>query len=86
MTLDDAKASIDRYVSDGVPTGGFLQAVLENNLFEAVGRADHSSLANLQAICRYVYNEVPAPCWGSPGKVDAWFAEKRKARMERANA
>ena len=32
---------IDQYVETGCPVGGFLSAVLENNLQEALGRADN---------------------------------------------
>lgn len=84
MSLDDAIDNIRRYVDDGLPTGGFLEAVLSNDLFGAIGRADESSLHNLQAICRYVYNHVPSACWGSPAKVDAWLAAKMKERQEAA--
>ena len=34
------KETIDRYVQERVRPGGFVQAVLENNLVEAFGRAD----------------------------------------------
>lgn len=37
---DNIKAAIDLYAKEKVPTGDFLKAVLENNLKEAVGRAD----------------------------------------------
>jgi len=82
MTLAAAVVSLRSYADSGRPTGGFLRAVLENDLMEAVGRADHSSLVNLADICRYVYNDIPAPCHGSPEKVSEWLqmhAEKRLA-------
>ena len=53
-------------------TGGFVTAVLENNLMEAVGQADAKSFAALPSICSYVYNEIPGGCHGSPAKVKAW--------------
>ena len=67
------KASIDRYVSDKVPTGQFLRAVLSNDLFDALGRADEFSRDALPEICSYIYNEVPGSCWGSPEKVKEWL-------------
>lgn len=36
----------------GYPGGGFVQAIVDNNLMEAFGRADH---INLKAIGFYVY-------------------------------
>jgi hypothetical protein len=56
------------------PTGDFVTAVLENDLHNAVGRADHKSLAALPSIVAWVYNEMPATSWGSPAKVAAWRA------------
>jgi len=55
--------------------GGFVMAVLENNLNEALGQADSSSLAGLRDICAYVTWEIPATCHGSKEKVQAWLSE-----------
>lgn len=72
MIEERFKESIDRYVKHGIPTGSFLNAVLENNLKEAVGRADHHAILNLKDIVIYLYNDVPSTCWGSPEKVKNW--------------
>lgn len=72
--------ALDRYARQHVPLGSFLTAVLENNLMEACGRADSDNLANLPAICAYVYNEMPSTCHGSPAKVKTWLEDAaRKA-------
>lgn len=72
MVEQRIKDSLDRYVNDGIPTGGFLQAVLENNLFEAFGRADADNQRNIKDIVSYIYNEIPAGCWGSKERVENW--------------
>ena len=41
------KAALDRYVNDRLLPGGFLTAVLSNDLFGAVGSADSENLAAL---------------------------------------
>lgn len=64
---------IRRFADDRVPPGGFIQAVLENNLSEAFGRADEFSLAGLFDIVRYVRWEIPSICHGSPEKVREWL-------------
>ena len=69
MTLDDAIQSLDRYQHHKIPTGSFLRAVLENDLTEALGRADAESLANLKEIHMYIYNHLPSDIWGSRSKV-----------------
>jgi len=67
------RSSLQRYAEEHVPTGGFLRAVLENDLMETLARADKDNRAALLAICLFVYNELPASCWGSPDKVRAWL-------------
>lgn len=67
--------SLRRYIDKGIAPGHFLTAVLEHDLFEAVGRADDENLANLPAYVAYLYNEAPGPCHGSPEKVAEWLAQ-----------
>ena len=66
------RKALDRWANEGTPVGHFVTAVLENNLSDAVARADEDSLAALHSIVGYVYNELPSPCWGSPEKTKAW--------------
>lgn len=81
MTIPDSdlieprfKKAIDRYVENGIPTGGFLKAVLENDLSGAITRADPKGLENLPHIVCYVYNEIPGSTWGTPNRVSIWLA------------
>lgn len=69
----DIKESIDDYVQNRVPLGGFLQAVMANDLCEAVGRADADNMLTIRHIVGYVYNEVPPNAWGSKEKYYAWI-------------
>ena len=64
---------IDRYINEHIEPGGFLMAVLENNLREAFARADMSNREAMFDIVSYLYNEAPAACWGSPEKVHTWL-------------
>jgi len=74
-------AGLVRYGRHGVPTGGFLNEVLSNNLRESIVRADKDSLAALRDIVLFVHNEMPGGCHGSPEKVKAWI--KKACRTER---
>ena len=67
------KDSIDRYVNDKIPPGGFLCAVLSNDLFEAFARADSINRATMFDIVDYIYNNTPNICWGSPEIVKEWL-------------
>lgn len=62
-----------RYVEDRIATGGFLNAVLTNNLFSAIAKADESNVQALRAIVRYIYNEMPGNCWGDAKTVKEWL-------------
>ena len=73
MLEGNLKDTLDRYANSRIPTGGFLQAVLENDLMEAVGRADDINRYRLHEICSYVYNNMPASCHGNKEIVNAWL-------------
>lgn len=66
--------SLQRYIEKRIPMGGFMMAVLSNDLKEAMRRADEYSRQCLFEIVSWLYNEAPASCWGSPEKVSAWLA------------
>ena len=75
--------SLERYRDEGIPTGDFLRAVLENNLRDSMGRADAYNLLALPDIVAWVYNRMPSAAWGSPEKYKAWIERKYKEREER---
>jgi len=63
-----------------VPTGGFLEAVLCNDLHGACSQADDDNLPELPNIVKFCYNELRGDCWGSPEKVKAWLLNVRCPR------
>ncbi len=65
--------SLYAYVNNRQQTGGFLTAVLSNNLFTAIGKADSESLAAIREIVVFIHMEVPSPCYGSEQAVTAWI-------------
>ena len=54
--------------------GGFVLAVLRNDLVGAFRAADQPNLRGLGDVLRYLHQEVPSSCWGSAAKVEAWLA------------
>ncbi len=75
----DLEEGFRRYVDGGVPTGGFLRAVLENDLSLAVKRADLVNRRRIHDVVRFL-DELPPVCWGSKRKVEGWLELHAKAR------
>lgn len=65
---------IVRYLINGTEPGGFLQAVLKNDLCMAVVRADRESRSGLAELVLWLYSEAPDKCWGSPERYHDWVA------------
>lgn len=72
------KESIDAWVESARPVGGFLEAVLSNDLRGAFSRADSENQRAMFAIVAYLYNECPGACWGSPERYRTWPEEREK--------
>ena len=81
MIPQHTREALDRYVNHKIPTGGFLLAVLSNDLFGAIGQADRENRAALADICEYIYNELPSNCWGSKDIVWKWVEDKFYERI-----
>jgi len=71
-------AALTRYVEKGFQPGGFLTAVLANDLFGAVGRADAENSQALKAIVEFVYNQMPSNSWGSREAVQDWLYQHHR--------
>ena len=67
---------LQRYFEERIPTGDFLYAVLTNNLFLAIGRADDKNLQKIKEICGFIYNELPSGTWGNKEKVENWLRKE----------
>lgn len=66
-----------RYRDQRIPTGGFLRAVLENNLVEATRAADAENQRKLPEIVSWCYNNLPSVSWGSKERVKEWLEAAR---------
>jgi hypothetical protein len=67
------------YVEQGREPGGFLYAVLCDQLVEAFQRADMVNAAFLPGWIQWLLGEPPIACWGSPEKVAAWITARESA-------
>jgi len=78
-------AALDRYVKHHILPGGFLTAVLSNDLFGAIARADRENKLALSEICQYIYNELPGDCWGSKDIMWKWVENHFYDSVEQQN-
>lgn len=62
-----------RYVLHGVEMGGFMMAIVSNDLFGAFGRADVHNKLHIDSITKFIYNHCPCGCHGSKEKVQKWL-------------
>jgi len=80
--------AIQRHAATGASTGHFVNAIMRNDLFEAVARADAESLAALREIIWYVYNQLDCRCWGpkhvNSTEVTEWQGRQGMVGMETA--
>lgn len=70
------------YIEQRVEPGGFLRAVLCNNLQEAAGRADIRNRRRLWEWVGWLYNYAPGTCWGAPEKVESWLSGEGRGHAE----
>ena len=62
-----------RYLHFGIKPGGFLSAVISNDLREAVGMADENNMRIIPAYVYIMHNHFPSGSWGSEGNMIAWM-------------
>lgn len=73
--------SLRMYAEHGVPTGGFLRAVLSNDLIGACARADLENRRRLHEIVAWVDNNLPTGIRGSKAAFDAHVERHRRLRI-----
>lgn len=68
------------YIVARRPMGGFLNAIVQNDLVEACRHADLENHARIYRVVYFLINFATAECWGSPAKVEAWLAATDEPR------
>ena len=64
--------ALEDYVNNGHYLGGFLRAVVSNNLINAFSLADDENGFIMKDYAKYVYNEMPMTSWGSEAIYEEW--------------
>ena len=62
---DSLKNVIEDYIEFGHNPGSFVMAVMENNLISSIKHMDPLADYTLEDVVEYVYENVPAECFGS---------------------
>lgn len=70
---DHMEESITGYVFEGRPVGNFLQALLKNNLQMTFAYADEQNRKRIHQWVQFIYNDVPADCWGDDERIKNWI-------------
>ena len=73
------------YIEHGTPPGGFLTAVLSNDLIGALGQGDDQNVASLPAWGRLLYTHFPSIAYGSAAAVEEWIKEKARPTCVRCD-
>jgi hypothetical protein len=80
MIPSHTKAALDRYVNERIIPGDFLFAVLSNDLFNAIERADRvnmfMNITAMREIVEYIYTELPSNSWGDRKTVLEYLANR----------
>lgn len=64
------------YVMNGTETGHFLKALFSNDLAETFSRADGINSVMIKDYVTFMYNALPAGCWGSKETYKEWVKRK----------
>lgn len=75
------------YIAYGYHPGGFLSAVIANDLYLAATRADFENRQNLADIARWVYlafdsSHVARLAYGSLDAIDRWCCADNEVRLK----
>ena len=73
-----------RYIVQGILPGETLQAVLANDLMDAMGRADEQTAAGMKAVCLFLFNHAPNGCFGGRDFILEWNRRQQKRLSEAA--
>jgi hypothetical protein len=75
---EQAGLALTLYIEKGIPPGPFLTAVICNDLMSAVSHADTDNIKLIPSYVKYLFNEAPGDCWGSPEIMQTYMRKKRK--------
>jgi hypothetical protein len=66
------------YRDRGAPVGGFLTALLSNDLADTYAYADDMNRPLIPLYVAFLRREFPSSAWRTPGRVERWVGEWRE--------
>jgi len=79
---DQFRFGAEHWIEHGTKPGGFLSAVIENDLLSALGMADdHMTRDDIRAIALWFHWQAPSDCHGSHEKIAAWRKFHRRSEQ-----
>ncbi len=66
-------AGLERYLAFGIHPGGFMRAILSNDLVDVINRADADALSCLRPLSLLVFDCIDTRAWGTRQRVDEWM-------------
>lgn len=70
---DHLQEGMKRFTDQGIRPGGFLYAILTNDLRGAVVQADYINITVIPNIVMYCLENLPHDIWGDVESVEAWI-------------
>ncbi len=67
------RGAVSRYVMHGLHPGGFLPAIICNDLQSAVARADSVNQSRIADYIRFFSSHVPRAAWGAESMMNKWM-------------
>jgi hypothetical protein len=72
---DHTQGALTRYFLYAIEPGSFLQAVLSNDLYSSVARADNFNQPALADIVKWLIDNAPDGSWGHSDYYKEWIAK-----------
>jgi len=74
------KVTLENYVVHGLAPGGFMTAVLTNDLYRTVNAADSNNKKIVPEIVNWIQINLPISCYGTQKNMKSWMKDEDGVR------
>ena len=79
---EHTRESIKQWIEHGVDAGSFINALMANDLFLAISKADDRNKTSFTSIVSWIWNYAPAACYGSYDICQSWADNFNKKKVD----